>query len=144
MAAKFSTQDKDFCYSVHISNVAQTHISVEHAVTMTYERRTYMYNLAKTESDGSEKAVKSAPVRRSSLLPRTIIQLYYTKFKNSRLVGAKMPLSLLCREPKCTSTVYRTCFRFDWERPPVSPQRWTRAQPEVSLRVRSIYRLYTE
>ena len=47
------------------------------------------------------------------MLPRTIIQLYYTNFKNSRLVGAKMPLSLLYREPKCTSTVYRTCFRLD-------------------------------
>ena len=34
-----------------------------------------------------------------------VMVLYYTKFKNSCLVGAKIPLSLLYREPKFTSTV---------------------------------------
>ena len=98
MAAKFKTakqlyaQDKTF---VLFPNIAQAHTGVAHAVTATYKRR--RYDLVKTESDGSEKAVKSAPVGCSSLLPHTIIQLLYTKFKNSRLVGEKMSLSLQYR-----------------------------------------------
>ena len=70
-------------------NIEQAHTGVAHAVTATYKCRTYY--LSKTKSDGSEKATKSAPAGRSSLLPCIIIQLYYTMFKNSRLVGAKLP-----------------------------------------------------
>ena len=83
-AKQFYAQDKDFLL---FSNIEKAHTGLAHAVTATYKRRTYY--LVKTESDGSEKAAKSAPVGRSSLLPRIIIQLYYTKFKNSCLVGAK-------------------------------------------------------
>ena len=103
MAAKFKTakqlyaQDKDFVL------FPQAHTGVAHAVTATYKRQTY--DLVKTECDGSKKVPKSAPVGHSSLLPRTIIQLYYTKFKNNHLVGTKMPLSLLYRESKCTSAM---------------------------------------
>ena len=94
MAAKFKTakqlyaQDKDF---VLFPNIAQAHTGVAHAVTATYKRRTY--DLTKTEVTVAKKR-RSAPVGRSSLLPCTIIQLYYTKFKNSCLVDTKMPLSL--------------------------------------------------
>ena len=51
-------------------NIAQAHRGVAYAVTATYKRRTC--HLAKTESEGSENAVKSALVGPSSLLPRTI------------------------------------------------------------------------
>ena len=55
-------------------NIAQAHTGVGHAVTVTYKHQTY--DLVKTKSDGSEKAMKNAPLGRSSLLPRTIRQLY--------------------------------------------------------------------
>ena len=55
-------------------NIAQAHTPVAHAVTATYEHPTY--DLAKTESEGSEKVAKSAPVGCSSASTccNTIIQ----------------------------------------------------------------------
>ena len=71
-------------------NIAQAYTGVAHVVITTNKRRTY--DIAKTESDGSKKAAKSATVGHPCLLPRIRIQSYYTKFKNSWLVGTKMPL----------------------------------------------------
>ena len=64
-AQQLCTQDKD---SVLFPNIAQAHTctSVARAVTATYKH--IMYDLAKTERDGSGKAVKGAPVGGSSSL----------------------------------------------------------------------------
>ena len=62
----------------------------------------------------------------SSLLPRTIIiQLYYTKFKNSRLVGAKMPISLLYKNQSARQPCNVHVSGSTGNGRPVSPRRWT-------------------